>query len=102
MSKLKLTHRAVGRGFDTSRVGIRIGLVIHNFWIASSDEKDGVRGTTVSLGNLITKLTYHHSCHTLVATHISPGAMWEGTTQGCEQQEAGIIHLAGWLAWSPR
>lgn len=34
--------------------------------------------------NLILDMTYHHICNILLVTQTSPGAMWEGTPQGCD------------------
>lgn len=45
---------------------------------------------------LILEVTYHH-CHMLLVTQPNHGAMWEGTTQRCADQEAGILRdVGGW------
>lgn len=35
----------------------------------------------------------HHFYHVLLATHTNCDTMWEGSTQGCEPREAGIIGI---------
>ena len=43
----------------------------------------------------------HPFFHILLVTNTNSGTTWEVTTQGCENQQAGIIvgYFGGWLAY---
>lgn len=43
--------------------------------------------------NLISEVTFHHFCFLLLATQTNSGILSEGTMQGSEYQEAGIIEI---------
>lgn len=47
--------------------------------------------------NLMSKVTHHDLCWMLLAPQTTSDPMWEETTQGCENQEAGILggHVGG-------
>ena len=68
------------------------------------ERERALKGSYSIFYNLILEMLYHHFCHILLVTQTTTGTVWEGTTQGCEYQEVGIIcgHLGGWLPWSPR
>lgn len=42
----------------------------------------------------------HHVCHRLPVTQTNPTAVWEGATQGCENQEVGVTG-GPWGAQAP-
>lgn len=51
---------------------------------------------------LISEVTCHNFCNVLLVTQTNPGIMWEGTTQRCEELEAGTTggDLGGWISQS--
>ena len=50
--------------------------------------------------NIILEMPSHPFFHILLVTNTNSGTTWEVTTQGCENQQAGIIvgYFGGWLA----
>lgn len=78
-------HLAVSRRFSFSAGGPLIGL------------RERERSYRIFY-KLISEATYHHFCCILLVTQTKPGTMWEGTTGGCEDQEAvslGAILIVG-------
>ena len=51
--------------------------------------------------NIILEMPSHPFFHILLVTNTNSGTTWEVTTQGCENQQAGIIvgYFGGWLAY---
>lgn len=72
------------------------GFLQSNWWETDTDrerEMDRQKEPKNKAGvfyNLTSEVTYHHFCSILLVTKTNPVTMWEGTTKGCECQEAGI------------
>lgn len=71
------------------------------WWLACSRTSDPREqdGSSDGCHNLVSEVTHHCVHHLLLVTQASSESVWEGTTQGCEQQKPRSIwsHLGGWL-----
>lgn len=109
-AKLGLTHKAAGRGFESSHVGSRIGLLMTELLASPratmrKREREGQREPAGSFVNLIMKWTYHHFCHSPVVAQTNRvlcGRGYSSRREGWGHQEAGVTHPGGWLPRSPR